>query len=104
VAQPGREEGVETSGARNMQNTKIGCGFLRAVHHSFARRYNSGSPLRYLGIESLINYRRGSDYRLATAGVGVPSLFILLKSTVYSRLFHKVLRIEDYIQSNRQCA
>jgi hypothetical protein len=93
-AQPGREEGVETSGARNMQNTEIGCGFLRAVHHSFARRYNSGSPLRYQGIESLINYRRGSDYRLAMAGVGAPSLFKQIAThhvTTHNTPIHNIL-------------
>ena len=52
-----------------------------------------------MGIDSLINYRKGSDYRLVVAGVGVPSLLTLLKSIFYSGLFRNVLRIEDYITS-----
>jgi len=53
-----------------MQNTKIGRGFFRTVYHSFERIYNSGSLLRYMGIDSLINYTKDSVYRLAVAGVG----------------------------------
>lgn len=88
------------SGARNMQNTKTGCGFFRTVYHSFERSYNSGPLLRYMRIDLLINYRKGSDYRLAVAGVRVPSLLTLLKSIFYSGLFKNVLRVEDYITSN----
>ena len=88
---------MQTSGARNMQNTKIGCEFFRTVCNSFERSYNSGSLLRYMGIDSLINYKKGSDYRLA---VGFPSLLTLPESIFYSGLFKNVLRIvriEDYI-------
>jgi hypothetical protein len=91
--------GVETSGARNVQNTKICCEFFGTVHHYFERSYNSGSLLRYNGIDSLINYSKGSDYRLAVAGLGVPSLLTLLKSVFYSGLFKNILRIEDYTTS-----
>jgi len=52
--------------------------------------------LYFLLLHSLINYRKGSDYRLAVAGV--PSLVTLLKS-IYSGLFKNVLRMEDYITS-----
>jgi len=53
-----------------------------------------------MGIDSLINYMKGSDYRLAAAEVGVPSLLTQLKSVFYSGPFKNVLRIEDYITSN----
>jgi hypothetical protein len=88
---------VATIGARNRQNTKIGCRFFRTVCHSFERSYNSGPLLRYTGIYLLINYRKGSDYLIAMAGV--PSLLTLLKSIFYSGLFKNVLRVEDYITS-----
>ena len=61
---------METSGPRNMQNSKIRFGFFRTVYNSFEKIYNSGSLLKYMEIDSLINYTKGSDYRPAVAGVG----------------------------------
>jgi len=53
-----------------------------------------------MGIYSLKNYRKGSDYRLAAVEVGVPSLLTLLKSVFYSGPFKNVFRIEAYITSS----